>query len=84
MFCYFFMLFSFLLEGGFLILLLYFFSINIFVCDFLSKKMLMRRSCGQNLGTSRGCGVIFGALVGISMWLDFLEKGERTQESLLQ
>ena len=38
MLCYFFLLSSFLLEGGFLILLVYFFSINIFSRGFLSKK----------------------------------------------
>ena len=38
MLCYFILLSSFLLEGGFLILLVYFFSINIFLCGFLSKK----------------------------------------------
>ena len=54
------MLFSFLLEGGFLILLLYFFSINIFLCGFLSKK---KKNYLEFLGPAQSEFFLLGKLI---------------------
>ena len=40
-----------------------------------------RESLWEELGAIRGCGEIRGALLGTLMWLDFLMKGTRREES---